>query len=329
MKMYSAADADISKLAGERIAVLGYGSQGRAQALNLRDSGLNVVVGLRAGSGSRALAERDGFAVQEPTGAVAGAAIVAMLAPDMALGRLYKDVSAAIDDDAALLFAHGFAVQYRLVQPRADLDVVLVAPKGGPGKLVRRYFEQGFGVPCLVAVAQDASGQALSRALAYAAGIGGAHAGMLETTFAEESETDMFGEQAVLCGGVTELVLAGFETLVEAGYQPEVAYYEVLHELKLVTDLMHEGGLHRMYRYISDTAAWGSFVSGRRVIGDAARDGMAAVLADIRDGSFARRWIAENDAGMPEFRSYRDGYLAHPIEAVGARLRERMRWLEE
>jgi ketol-acid reductoisomerase len=241
---------------------------------------------------------------------------------------LYASVVDAIDDGATLLFAHGFAVHFKQIEPRADLDVVLIAPKG-PGGLVRRQYEEGHGVPCLVAVHANATGDALQLALAYSAGIGGARAGVIETTFAEETETDLFGEQAVLCGGATELIVAGFETLVEAGYQPEVAYYEVMHELKLIVDLLHEGGLRKMHKFISDTAAWGDMVSGPRVVDESSRAAMKTVLTEIQDGTFAKNWIAENEAGMPEFKRMMNADLEHPIEKVGADLRSRMDWLEE
>lgn len=328
MQMYLEADVDTACLANRQITILGYGSQGRAHALNLRDSGFDVVVGLRPGGPSWSAAEADGLVVKAPVEAVKGAAIVAFLTPDMVQKALYASVVDAIEEGAALLFAHGFAVHFKQVEPRADLDVVLIAPKG-PGGLVRRQYEEGHGVPCLVAVHQDASGNALPLALAYSAGIGGARAGVIETTFAEETETDLFGEQAVLCGGATELIVAGFETLVEAGYQPEVAYYEVMHELKLIVDLLHEGGLRKMHKFISDTAAWGDMVSGPRVVGEESRAAMKAVLGEIRDGSFARSWIAESEAGMPEFRKRMQADLEHPIEKVGADLRGRMDWLEE
>jgi ketol-acid reductoisomerase len=326
--MYSESDVDISCLADRQVTVLGYGSQGRAHALNLKDSGFNVVVGLRADGASWAKAEADGLTVQEPNDAVKGAAVVMFLTPDMVQKSLYQSVVDDIDQGAMLMFAHGFAVHYKQVEPRADLDVSLIAPKG-PGGLVRRQYEEGHGVPCLVAVHQDASGNALNIALAYSAGIGGARAGVIETSFAEETETDLFGEQAVLCGGATELIVAGFETLVEAGYQPEVAYYEVMHELKLIVDLLHEGGLRKMHKYISDTAAWGDMISGPRVVDDASRAAMKVVLTDIQDGTFARNWIAENENGMPEFKRMMQADLDHPIEKVGADLRGRMDWLEE
>ena len=328
MKMYSEADVDATCLTDRQVTILGYGSQGRAHALNLKDSGFNVVMGLRRDGASWAQAEADGLSVMEPADAVRDAAIVAFLTPDMVQKSLYAAVVDHIPESAALLFAHGFAVHFGQVEPRPDLDVVLIAPKG-PGGLVRRQYEEGHGVPCLVAVHQDATGNALKLALAYAGGIGGARAGVIETTFAEETETDLFGEQAVLCGGATELIVAGFETLVEAGYQPEVAYYEVMHELKLIVDLLHEGGLRKMHKFISDTAAYGDMVSGPRVVDANSRKQMKAVLEDIQDGTFARNWIAENEAGMPEFKRMMKADLEHPIEKVGAELRGRMDWLEE
>ena len=328
MQMYSEADVDTTCLADRQITVLGYGSQGRAHALNLKDSGFNVVVGLRAGGNSWPQAEADGLTVMEPADAVRDAAVIAFLTPDMVQKTLYQSVIDNIGEGAMLLFAHGFAVHFGQVVPRDDLDVVLIAPKG-PGGLVRRQYEDGHGVPCLVAVHQDATGDALKLALAYASGIGGARAGVIETTFAEETETDLFGEQAVLCGGATELIVAGFETLVDAGYQPEVAYYEVMHELKLIVDLLHEGGLRKMHKFISDTAAYGDMVSGPRVVDENSREKMKAVLKDIQDGTFARNWIAENEAGMPEFKRMMNADLEHPIEKVGAELRGRMDWLQE
>ena len=286
------------------------------------------MVGLRPDGGSWSKAEADGLTVKSPNDAVKDAAIVAFLTPDMVQKSLYQSVIDDIAQDATLLFAHGFAVHYKQIDPRADLNVVLIAPKG-PGGLVRRQYEEGHGVPCLVAVNQDATGAALQLALAYSAGIGGARAGVIETTFAEETETDLFGEQAVLCGGTTELIVAGFETLVEAGYQPEVAYYEVMHELKLIVDLLHEGGLRKMHKFISDTAAWGDMVSGPRVVDASSRAAMKQLLTEIQDGTFARNWIAENEAGMPEFKRMMNADLEHPIEKVGADLRGRMDWLQE
>jgi len=327
MQMYTEADVDRSCLEGRQITVLGYGSQGRAHALNLKDSGHNVVIGARPGGASFKKAAADGFVVRAPEDAVRGAAIVAILTPDTSQAALYAAVESGIEKGAALLFAHGFNIHFRQIEPRADLDVVLIAPKG-PGDLVRRQYQEGHGVPCLVAVHRDATGNALKLALAYADSIGGARAGVIETTFAEETETDLFGEQAVLCGGATELIVAGFDTLVKAGYQPEVAYYEVMHEMKLIVDLLHEGGLAKMHDFISETAAWGDLISGPRVIDAHVRKQMQAVLDDIRDGTFAKRWIAENKAGQPEYRKRLEADLEHPIEKVGKRLRAQMDWLE-
>ena len=327
MQMYSETDVDSSCLIGKRIAILGYGSQGRAHALNLKDSGHDVVMGLRPAGGSWAKAEADGLTVQEPAAAAKGAAIVAFLTPDLTQADLYANIVDNLDQGAAILFAHGFNIHYKQIAPRADLDVILIAPKG-PGGLVRRQYEEGHGVPCLVAVAQDSSGDALNLALAYAQGIGGARAGVIETTFAEETETDLFGEQAVLCGGATELVVAGFETLVKAGYQPEVAYYECMHELKLIVDLLHEGGLKKMHEFISETAAYGDLISGPRVVDAHAREKMQEILDEIQDGTFARKWIDENKAGQPEYKRMMEEDLNHPIEKVGADLRSRMDWLE-
>ncbi len=327
MQMYSEADVDTACLEGKRIAILGYGSQGRAHALNLKDSGFDVVVGLRSGGASWPRAEADGFAVQEPIDAVNGAAIIAFLTPDLVQGPLYEAIGSKIEQGSAILFAHGFNIHFKQIEPRADLDVVLIAPKG-PGDLVRRQYEEGHGVPCLVAVAQDSSGNALKLALAYAHGIGGARAGVIETTFAEETETDLFGEQAVLCGGATELVVAGFETLVKAGYQPEVAYYECMHELKLIVDLLHEGGLKKMHEFISETAAYGDLTRGPRIVDEHVREKMQEVLTEIQDGTFARQWIDENISGQIEYKRLMSKDLSHQIEKVGADLRRHMDWLE-
>jgi ketol-acid reductoisomerase len=318
---------DIQALKNARIAVLGYGSQGRAHALNLRDSGLDVVVGLRKGGPTSIKAHEDGLRVLDPAEAVKGADLVAVLTPDMVQPKLYTDVIAPnLKPHAALLFAHGFNVHFKTIAPRADIDVILVAPKG-PGALVRKEYEIGRGVPCLYAIHQDASGQARARALAYAAGIGGARAMLIETDFKEETETDLFGEQAVLCGGVSELVRHGFETLVEAGYKPEIAYYEVMHELKLIVDLFYEGGLTKMLTFVSETAQYGDYTRGPRVVDAGTKQRMRAVLDEIQDGSFAREWTAEHAAGLPNYKAYKQKDLDHPIEKVGAALRARMPWL--
>ncbi len=314
-------------LSTARIAVLGYGSQGRAHALNLRDSGLDVVVGLRKDGPSWHKAKAEGFRVAEPGEAVKGADLVAVLTPDMVQPTLYAEsIAPNIKPGAALLFAHGFNVHFKQVTPRADIDVIMVAPKG-PGALVRTEYERGRGVPCIWAVHQDVSGQAQDKTIAYADGIGGTRAMLIKTDFKEETETDLFGEQAVLCGGASSLVQAGFETLVEAGYQPEIAYYEVFHELKLIVDLFYEGGVEKMLQYVSETAQYGDYVSGPRVIDAGVKARMQAVLADIQDGSFAKNWIAEYHAGLPNYRRYRQADLDHPLEQVGRKLRARMTWL--
>jgi ketol-acid reductoisomerase len=327
-QFYSRKDVDKKALKGARIAVLGYGSQGRAHALNLKDSGFDVVVGLRKGGNSWKQAKRDGVAVAEPAAAVAGADLIAMLVPDMAQAGLYASIKSELKPGATLLFAHGFNIHFKQIKPRKDLDVVLIAPKG-PGGLVRRQYQQGRGVPCLIAVAQDATGTGRAKALAYADGIGGTRGGVVATTFAEETETDLFGEQAVLCGGATELVVAGYETLVDAGYQPEVAYYECLHELKLIVDLLHEGGLAKMHRYVSDTAKYGDLTRGPRVVNGATRKEMRRILKEIQTGKFARQWISETQRGAKNYRRLLKRDLRHPIERVGARLRERMPWLKD
>jgi ketol-acid reductoisomerase len=328
MQLYSKKEVDKKALRGARLAVLGFGSQGRAHALNLKDSGFNVVVGVRKSGDSWKAAKREGLEVAEPIAAVKDADLVAMLVPDLAQKALYESLQSSLKPGAALLFAHGFNVHFKQINARKDLDVVLIAPKG-PGGLVRRQYQQGRGVPCLIAVAQDATGKAHAKALAYADGIGGTRGGVLETTFAEETETDLFGEQAVLCGGATELVVKGYETLVEAGYQPEVAYYEVLHELKLIVDLLHEGGIAKMHKFISDTAKYGDLTRGPRVVNDRTKAEMRKILKEIQSGKFAKEWIAENESGSKNYKKLLKQDLAHPIEKVGAKLRERMPWLKE
>jgi ketol-acid reductoisomerase len=314
---------DLSLLSGT-VAVVGYGSQGHAHALNLRDSGVQVVVGLRDGSTSWGDAEAAGLEVRTVGEAVKGAQLVSMLLPDQVQPQVYREwVEPNLDPGAAVLFAHGFNVLYERVAPAADHDVVMVAPKG-PGHVVRRLFTEGYGTPALIAVHQDASGSARETALAYASGIGAGRAGILETTFKEETETDLFGEQAVLCGGTAELIRAGFETLVAAGYQPEVAYYECLHELKLIVDLIWEGGLQHMRWSISDTAEFGDYVSGPRVIDEHVRASMQGVLDDIRSGAFAKRWIADMDNGEAELRSLRAAAEGTSLESVGKELRSLM-----
>jgi len=328
MKLYTEADVDSGALRGEKIAVLGYGSQGRAHAMNLRDSGYDVVIGVRPDGKTTPKAQRDGFTVKAPAEAVKGCGLVAFLAPDLAQGQLYKDIEANLKKGGTLLFAHGFNIHYKLVNPRADLDVILIAPKG-PGDLVRRQYEQGRGVPCLMAVASDASGKAQARALAYAHGIGGTRGGVLATTFREETETDLFGEQAVLCGGATELIVRGFQTLVEAGYQPEVAYFECMHEMKLIVDLLHEGGLKKMHQYVSDTAKYGDLTRGPRIIDAHVRENMKQVLKEVQDGTFAKQWIEENRTGQKNYKRLMQEDLDQGIEKVGKELRGRMSWLQE
>jgi len=327
MKIYSQKDVDAKALKNAKICVLGYGSQGRAHALNLKDSGFDVVVGVRKGN-SWNKARKDGLRVAEPVAAVKGADLVAMLVPDLTQKSLYGEILPSLREGATLLFAHGFNIHFKQIKPRKDLDVVLIAPKG-PGDLVRRQYQQGRGVPCLIAVAQDASRKARVKALAYAHGIGGTRGGVLTTTFAEETETDLFGEQAVLCGGATELVVKGYETLVEAGYQPEVAYYECLHELKLIVDLLHEGGIAKMHQFISETAKYGDLTRGPRIVNRATKQEMRKILKEIQDGKFARQWIRENATGRKKYQKMLAADLKHPIEKVGAKLRARMPWLEQ
>ena len=328
MKLYSQKDVDKKALKGARIAVLGYGSQGRAHALNLSDSGFDVVVGVRKGGTGWKKAKKEGLAVAEPIDAVADADLVAMLVPDMAQKSVYESVEKSLKKNATLLFAHGFNVHFKQIKPRKDLDVVLIAPKG-PGDLVRRQYQQGRGVPCLIAVFQDATGKAHAKALSYAHGIGGTRGGVLDTTFAEETETDLFGEQAVLCGGATELVVKGFETLVEAGYQPEVAYYECMHELKLIVDLLHEGGLTKMHEFISETAKYGDLTRGPRVVTDRTKKEMRKILKEVQTGKFAKQWIEENASGRKGYDKMLKEDTNRQIEKVGAELRARMPWLND
>jgi ketol-acid reductoisomerase len=319
--IYNGGNVDL--LSG-KVAILGFGSQGHAHALNLHESGVDVMVGLRPDSSSREAAEEAGLTVGTVAEAVKGAQVVAFLLPDQVQKRVYEeDVAPNLADGAALVFAHGFNVHYGRIQAPAGHDVLMVAPKG-PGHVVRRLFTEGLGTPAVVAVAQDASGQALELALAYGTALGAGRAGMIETTFAEETETDLFGEQAVLCGGTAELIRAGFETLVEAGYQPEVAYYECLHELKLIVDLIWEGGLSHMRWSISDTAEYGDFTRGNRVIDDHVRAKMREVLGEIQDGTFAREWIAEMDSGEKNLDELRAAARERQIEQVGLELRSLM-----
>ena len=326
-KVYYDQDADLQVLAGERIAVIGYGSQGHAHALNLQDNGVDVVVGLYAGSKSWGEAEKHDLRVETVEKATELGSMVMMLVPDQTQKVLYEQsVKSHLKPGSALMFAHGFNIHFSQIVPAPDVDVSMVAPKG-PGHIVRRMFQEKIGVPALVAVHQDATGKARQRTLAYAKGIGSTKAGVLETTFKEETETDLFGEQAVLCGGLTSLVKAGFETLVEAGYQPESAYFECLHELKLIVDLMYEGGLGWMRHSVSDTAEYGDYSRGERIVGDAARAEMKKILREIQTGQFAREWILENQAGRPVFDKLREQGRAHPIEEVGRRLRETMSWI--
>ncbi len=320
-------DADAALLAGRRVAVIGYGSQGHAHALNLKESGIDVRVGLREGSASRAKAEAAGLRVTTVAEATSEADVVMILLPDTEQKSAYEaDIEPNLVDGDALLFAHGFNIRFGQIKPPSGIDVGMVAPKG-PGHLVRRTYESGGGVPALIAVSQDASGKARALALSYAHAIGATRAGVLETTFEEETETDLFGEQVVLCGGITELVMAGYETLVEAGYQPESAYFECLHELKLIVDLMYENGISGMRFSISDTAEYGDLTRGPRIINEGTRAEMKKILGEIRDGSFAEEWIAENRAGRPRYNELKAKGQEHPIEKVGAELRAMMPWI--
>ncbi|ABO48832.1 ketol-acid reductoisomerase [Desulforamulus reducens MI-1] len=329
VKVYYDADANLEFLKGKKIAVLGYGSQGHAQAQSLRDSGLDVVVGLRKDSARWSKAEADGLQVATVPDACAQAEVIQVLLPDEIQGRVYaEEIEPYLSEGKALMFSHGFNIHFGQIVPPKNVDVFLVAPKS-PGHLVRRMYAEGKGVPGLVAVHQDYTGKAKDIALAYAKGIGCTKAGVFETSFREETETDLFGEQAVLCGGVSELIKAGFDTLVEAGYAPEMAYFECLHELKLIVDLIYEGGLSRMRYSVSNTAEYGDYMIGPRIVNEETREEMRQVLMEIQDGTFARNWMLENQVKSPQFNAVRKMEQEHPIEEVGARLREMMPWLKK
>lgn len=329
IKKYYDVDCNLGLLDGKTVAIMGYGSQGHAHALNLKESGVNVIVGLRADSKSASHAKEAGLKVMDVEEAAELGDVIMMLVPDEAAGRIYNtQVAKHMKEGNILMFAHGFNIHYHQIQPAENIDVIMVAPKG-PGHTVRTQYLEGKGVPSLIAVFQDYSGKAKDFALAYASGIGAGRAGILETTFKEETETDLFGEQCVLCGGVTELVKSGFETLVEAGYQPEIAYFECMHELKLIVDLMYEGGMSFMRYSISDTAEWGDYTKGPDIIGEEARWAMQEALIDIQDGTFAKNWLLENMVGRPRFNALKRQNREHLIEEVGADLRGMMPWLKE
>lgn len=329
MQVYYEKDADLSIIQGRKVAVIGYGSQGHAHANNLKESGVPVVVGLRKGSGSWAKAEKAGIEVATVPEAVDGADLVMILAPDELQAQIYRDeIEPNLKEGAAVAFGHGFNIHFSLIEPRPDLDVVMIAPKG-PGHTVRSTYTQGGGVPCLIAIAQDASGMARDLALSYASGIGGARAGVIETTFREETETDLFGEQAVLCGGLASLVQAGFETLTEAGYAPEMAYFECLHELKLIVDLLYEGGIANMWYSVSNTAEYGGLTRGPRIVTDETKAEMKRILAEIQEGRFAREFVGENLTGAPSIKAMRRISQRHEIEEVGERLRAMMPWIQK
>lgn len=329
MKLYYDSDADLDLLKGKKIAILGYGSQGHAHAQNLKDSGMDVVVGLNAGNPDIEKAQEAGLTVQLNAEAAKAADIIMMLVPDQIQPAVYEnDIKPNLQAGNVLAFAHGFNIHYNQIVPPKDIDVIMIAPKS-PGHLVRRQYEAGQGVPNIIAVFQDASGKAKDLALAYSKGIGGTRAGVIETTFKEETETDLFGEQAVLCGGVTELIRAGFETLVDGGYQPEIAYFECLHEMKLIVDLIYEGGLSRMYYSVSDTAEYGGLTKGPKIIGKESREAMKKLLEDIQTGEFATEWILENKANGPKFNALRRILQNSQIEQVGAKLRGMMSWIKK
>ncbi|MDH6487115.1 ketol-acid reductoisomerase [Streptomyces sp. SAI-127] len=328
-ELFYDADADLSIIQGRKVAVIGYGSQGHAHALSLRDSGVDVRVGLHEGSKSKAKAEEQGLRVVTPSEAAAEADVIMILVPDPIQAQVYEEsIKDSLNDGDALFFGHGLNIRFDFIKPPAGVDVCMVAPKG-PGHLVRRQYEEGRGVPCIAAVEQDATGNAFALALSYAKGIGGTRAGVIKTTFTEETETDLFGEQAVLCGGTAALVKAGFETLTEAGYQPEIAYFECLHELKLIVDLMYEGGLEKMRWSISETAEWGDYVTGPRIITDATKAEMKKVLAEIQDGTFAREWMAEYHGGLKKYNEYKTADSEHLLETTGKQLRKLMSWVDE
>ena len=327
-KMFYEKDTNLGLLNGKKVAVIGYGSQGHAHALNLHESGIDVVVGLYEGSKSWNRVKEAGLEVATVANAVKAADVVMVLVPDEKQAKLYREeIAPYLEEGNALVFAHGFNIHYGQIVPPADVDVFMVAPKG-PGHMVRRTYTEGSGVPCLIAVQQDYTGKAKEFALAYANGIGGARAGVLETTFKDETETDLFGEQAVLCGGVTALIKAGFETLVEGGYAPENAYFECLHEMKLIVDLIYQGGMAAMRYSISDTAEYGDYMIGNRIVTDETKKEMKKVLTEIQDGTFARNWLMENQVGRPQFNAMRRMEAEHPIEKVGKELREMMSWID-
>ncbi|MCF3104796.1 ketol-acid reductoisomerase [Streptomyces roseoverticillatus] len=322
-------DADLSIIQGRKVAVLGYGSQGHAHALSLRDSGVDVRVGLHEGSKSKQKAEEQGLRVVTPAEAAAEADVIMILVPDPIQAKVYEEsVKEYLKDGDALFFGHGFNIRFGFIKPPAGVDVCMVAPKG-PGHLVRRQYEEGRGVPCIAAVEQDATGNAFQLALSYAKAIGGTRAGVIKTTFTEETETDLFGEQAVLCGGASALVKAGFETLVEAGYQPEIAYFECLHELKLIVDLMYEGGLEKMRWSVSETAEWGDYITGPRIVNEGTKAEMKKVLGEIQDGTFANNWMKEYQAGLPKYNEYKKADEDHLLETTGKKLRKLMSWMDD
>ena len=327
--VYYEKDADAALIRGKKVAIIGYGSQGHAHALNLKESGVDVVVGLRDGSSSKAKAEAEGLKVMSIADASKYADVIMILAPDTEQKKIYEEsIAQHLTAGKALAFAHGFNIRFNRIEPPEDVDVIMIAPKG-PGHLVRRTYQEGGGVPALIAVHQDATGNAKAIALSYANAVGGARAGVIETTFPEETETDLFGEQVVLCGGLTSLVMAGYETLVEAGYQPEMAYFECLHEVKLIVDLMYEEGIAGMRYSISDTAEYGDVSRGPRIINSATKDEMRKILDEIRSGKFAEEWIAESDSGRKRFAELQNAGRNHPIEKVGSQLRAMMPWISK